>query len=104
MTAAHPDVVRALWAVHAAAFGLDLAAIAVALLGLSAAAASAGGISRWIRAAAWPGAACLLLASAFTTALTNGGPWMAVGLVGFAVWIVFVVATSVSLLHSQQVA
>ncbi|HEX3426695.1 MAG TPA: hypothetical protein VHT30_11225, partial [Acidimicrobiales bacterium] len=34
------DIVQALWAVHAAAFGLDLAAIAVALVGLSAAAAS----------------------------------------------------------------
>jgi hypothetical protein len=37
----------------------------------------------------------------FTTALTNGGPWLAVGLVGFIVWLVFVVGASVSLLRSN---
>jgi hypothetical protein len=51
-----PPVVQALWAIHAGAFGLDLAA--------------------------------------------NGGQWIAVGLVGFLVWIVFVAAASVSLLRS----
>jgi hypothetical protein len=36
--ASSPAVVQALWTLHAAAFGLDLAAIAVALIGLSRAA------------------------------------------------------------------
>jgi hypothetical protein len=98
---ASPDVVQALWAVHAGAFGLDLAAIAVALVGLSGAAASVGGIPAWIRVAAWPGAVCLLVASVFTTALANGGPWMAVGLIGFVIWLVFVIAASISLLRSN---
>jgi hypothetical protein len=53
--AASPAVIQALWAVHAAAFGLDLAAIAVALLGLSHAAASTRLIPARLAVAAWPG-------------------------------------------------
>ncbi len=99
--AASPAVVQALWAVHAAAFGLDLAAIAVALLGLSYAAVSISLIPAWCRVPAWPAAACLLTAAVFTVALANGGPWVAVGLAGFAVWLVFVITASVSLLRSR---
>jgi hypothetical protein len=101
--AASPAVVQALWALHAAAFGLDLAAIAVALIGLSRAAASVPLIPAWLTVAVWPGAACLLIAAVFTVALTNGGPWVAVGLAGFIVWLVFVVTASVSLLRGRQI-
>ena len=101
--AASPAVVQALWAVHAAAFGLDLAAIAVALLGLSHAAASMRLVPGWLAVASWPGAACLLMAAVFTVALTNGGPWIAVGLAGFLVWLVFVIIASVSLLRDRPI-
>jgi hypothetical protein len=97
-----PDVVAALWAVRGAAFGLDLAAIAVALIGLSRAAASQSLIPAWIAVAALPAGACLLTASVFTVALTNGGPWLALALVGFIVWIAFIVAASISLLRHQD--
>jgi hypothetical protein len=97
-----PGVVQALWSLRGAAFGLDLAAIAVALIGLSNAAASVRLIPGWIRVAAVPGAVCLLIASMFTVALVNGGPWIALGLVGFLVWLVFVVVTSISLLRRAQ--
>ena len=101
--AASPAVVQALWAVHAAAFGLDLAAIAVALIGLSYAAASVRLIPAWLTVAAWPGAACLLTAAVFTVALANGGPWGAVGLAGFIIWLVFVITASVSLLRNHPI-
>lgn len=101
--AASPAVIQALWAVHAAAFGLDLAAIAVALLGLSYAAASVRLIPAWLTVAAWPGAACLLTAAVFTVALANGGPWGAVGLAGFIIWLVFVITASVSLLRNRPI-
>ncbi len=97
-----PAVVQALWTLRAAAFGLDLAAIAVALIGLSRAAAAMRLIPSWLALIAWPGAVCLLTASAFTVALADGGPWLAVGLVGFIVWIVFVITASVSLLRGRQ--
>ena len=101
--AASPAVVQALWAVHAAAFGLDLAAIAVALLGLSYAAVSMSLIPAWFKVAAWPAAACLLTASVFTVALANGGPWVAVALPGFAAWIVFVITASARLLRGHPI-
>jgi hypothetical protein len=102
--AASPAVVQALWALHAAAFGLDLAAIAVALIGLSRAAASMRLIPAWVTVVAWPGAACLLIAAVFTVALANGGPWVAVGLAGFVVWLVFVITASVSLLRGRRIS
>jgi hypothetical protein len=98
-----PGVVEALWAVHAAAFGLDLAAIAVALIGLSRAATASALMPPWLGAAVLPGAACLLIASVFTVALTNGGPWLGLGLVGFLFWLAFMVATSISLLRTPQI-
>ncbi|MGO9779105.1 MAG: hypothetical protein ACLPKE_09535 [Streptosporangiaceae bacterium] len=53
--------------------------------------------------AAWPGAACLLIVAVFAVALTNGGPWVAVGLAGFIVWLVFVITASVSLLRDHPI-
>jgi hypothetical protein len=100
--ASSPPVVQALWAVHAGAFGLDLGAIGVALLGLSRAAAASQLVPRWIEIVALPGAGCLLLASLFAVALANGGPWTAVALVGFVVWIVFFLVASVSLLRTHR--
>jgi hypothetical protein len=101
--ASSPAVVQALWTLHAAAFGLDLAAIAVALIGLSRAAASIPLIPAWLAVAALPGAACLLTAAVFTVALANGGAWvLALGLAGFITWLVFVVVTSVALLRRRQ--
>lgn len=101
--ASSPAVVQALWAVRGAAFGLDLAAIAVALIGLSHAAASMRLVPRWLTIAAWPASACLLVAATFTVALTNGGPWLPVGLAGFIVWLVFVITASLSLLRSRPI-
>jgi len=96
-------VVQALWTLRAAAFGLDLAAIAVALIGLSRAAAAMRLIPSWLALTAWPGAACLLTASVFTVALADGGPWLAVGIAGFIVWVVFIITASVSLLRGRQI-
>ena len=100
--ASSPAVVQALWTLRAAAFGLDLAAVGVALIGLSRAAAAMRLIPSWLALTAWPGAACLLTAATFTVALADGGPWLAVALAGFIVWIVFVITASVSLLRGRQ--
>ena len=98
-----PSIVEVLWAVHAAAFGLDFAAIAVALIGLSRAATASGLMPERLGVAVLPGAACLFLASTFTVALVNGGPWLGVALVGFLLWLVFGVVTSISLLRTPQI-
>jgi len=101
--ASSPTVVQALWAVRGAAFGLDLAAIAVALIGLSHAAASRQVAPAWLTIAAWPASAALLVAATFTVALTNGGPWIAVGLAGFIVWLTFLITASLSLLRNRPI-
>ena len=100
--ASTPAVVQALWAIHAGAFGLDLAAIAVTLIGLSRAARSGRLVGPWAAIAALPGAACLLIAATFTVASADGGPWIALGLVGFVTWLVFVVAASIALLRAPH--
>ena len=100
--ASSPAVVQALWTLRAAAFGLDMAAVGVTLIGLSRAAAAMRLIPSWLALTAWPGAACLLTAATFTVALADGGPWLAVGLAGFIVWVVFVITASVSLLRGRQ--
>jgi hypothetical protein len=102
--ASSPAVVQTLWALHAAAFGLDMAAIAVGLIGLSQAAASTALIPAWAKFAALPGAACLLVAAVFTVAITNGGPWIALGLIGFVVWLAFVVTASISLVRRRPIS
>jgi hypothetical protein len=102
--AASPDLVQVVWALHAAAFGLDLAAIAVALIGLSRAAASVGILPSWMAVVAVPGAACLFLPAVFTVAMSNGSPWFRLGIIGFIVWIAFVVISSISLLRRGEVS
>jgi hypothetical protein len=97
--AASPGVVEALWAFHAAAFGLVLAAQAVALVGLSRAALAAGLIPGWLDVPTLAGAGCLLVSSVFTVAIVNGGPWIALGLVGFFVWGVFIAVAGISLVR-----
>jgi hypothetical protein len=101
--AASPAIIQALWTLRAAAFGLDMGAIAVTLIGLSRAAASLSLIPAWLAVAALPGAACLTIASIFTVALADGGLWLAVGVAGFIVWLLFVAAASISLLRSRQI-
>ena len=101
--AAHPAVVEGLWVLHNAVFGFLLAAIGIALAGLSTAAAKSGLLSkRW--AVAGPVGATLMVAAAATTpAIIDGSPTFFVGVAGFAVWLAFVVRTGVALLRSREV-
>lgn len=99
-----PQVVRALWAIHSAAFGLNLAAIAIALLGLSRAARATGLIPRLLALIAIPGAACLLLAAIFTVAIVNGGNWLYLGYLGFATWGILLIVAGISLVTGRRPA
>lgn len=94
---ASPQVVTALWTVHSAAFGLNLAAIALALVGLSRAALATGLIPRPLARTALLGAACLFVAAIFTVAIAEGGKWLYLGYLGFVIWGVFLLVTGASL-------
>ena len=101
--AADAAVVDGLWVLHNAVFGFLLAAIGIALGGLSIAASKSGLLSkRW--AVAGPIGAALLVAGAATTpAIVDGSATFFIGVAGFVVWLAFVVRTSVALLRSREV-
>jgi hypothetical protein len=93
-----------LWVVHNAVFAVLTLSIAIALLGLSGAAVRSGLIHARFRFIGIFGA-CLL---GFNTAVaplivSSASPLMAVGLLGFACWVVFVVVTSYRLLAAEGV-
>ena len=95
--AGSPVFVEALWKLHSAAFALNFAAIAVTMLGLGEAAGAAGLVPRRLVIATRIGSLCLFIPSLFETAVVNGSKILAVALVGFIVWVVFVVTASVGL-------
>jgi hypothetical protein len=101
--AAEPSVVEGLWVLHNAVFGFLLAAIGIALAGLSTGAAASGLLSkRW--AIAGPVGGVLMVAAAATTpAILDGSPTSFVGVAGFAVWVAFVIRTAVALLRSRDI-
>jgi len=93
------DGVATSWAVHASAFGLNLTAVAIALLALSRLARRLHLVPRWVAVAAVPAAACLVVAALSTVSIVDGGPMLGVGLAGFLVWGIFLVALGIGLLR-----
>ncbi len=97
-----PAAVQVLWGLHGGAVGLNLVAIASALLGLSRAAAAQGLLPRWFEPIPLIGAACLFVAAVFTVAIVDGGAWLYLGFVGFIVWGVFLVLAGIALIRRRQ--
>jgi hypothetical protein len=100
--AADGPLVAALWAIHAGAFGLNLCAIAIALLGWSRFARSRALVPHWFGVVAVPGAACLFAAALSAVPIAAGSPIVYLGFAGFVVWGVFLVACAVGLLRGSH--
>jgi hypothetical protein len=100
--AADVAVVEGLWVLHNAVFGFLLAAVGIALGGLSTAAARSGLLSKRWSVAGPVGAALLVTGAATTPAIVDGSATFVVGVAGFAVWLAFVVRTAVALLRSAE--
>jgi hypothetical protein len=98
--ASAPGVVGALWTLHGAAFALNLAAIAVALVGLARAALQAGLIPSWLAVLSVPAAACLFCAAVGNVAIAEGSRWLYVAFPGFAVWAIFLLTAGTALVRS----
>lgn len=94
-----PGVVSALWVTHNTVFGVLLVSIAVALAGLSAAAAACGLVAKPWKAVGAVGALALAVTGAATPALVDGSRLIGLGLAGFLGWIAFVVAAALALLR-----
>ena len=99
--ASAPRVVGALWTLHGAAFALNLAAIAVALLGLSRAALAVGLIPSWLAVLSLPAAACLFCGAIGNVAIAEGSRWLYVAFPGFAVWAIFLLAAGAALIRTR---
>jgi hypothetical protein len=100
--AADVAVVDGLWVVHNAVFGLLLASIGIALVGLTRAASATGLLSTRWRTAGLVGGALLVIGAMTTPAIIDASPTMFIGFAGFAVWVAFVIRTSVALLRRPQ--
>ena len=101
--AADPSVVEGLWVLHNSVFGFLVAAIGIALAGLTtgrrqAVCCRSGGPSPV------PSARALMVAGADDhPAIVDGSPTFFVGVAGFAVWLAFVIRTAVALLRSRDI-
>jgi hypothetical protein len=104
VSGASPAVLTVIVTLYWAAFGINLLSIGTALLGLSQAAARARLIPRWLGLAGLLGGPLLIAGGMGSVAIANGSHWLIVGLVGFIVWLVFVITASVALLRCRPAA
>ncbi len=88
------------WQVHAAAFGLALPLMGATFAGTALATHASGLTPAWQRLTGLVGGGLLLVAGVGNLAVADGSPLIFVGLVGFAAWLVWLVATGVRLVRS----
>ena len=92
-------VFTALWSLHNAAFAMSFSALGVTLLGFSIGAHAAGISPTWQRSMGLLAAVLLLVAGFANAAVAEGSPIVFVGLLGFALWLVWLVTTGLRLLR-----
>lgn len=102
----HADeaVVSALWVTHNAVFGVLLVSIGVALAGLSAASATARIVPPAWKGLGLLGGVALAVAGGFTPALVDGSHILILGLLGFVVWMLFVLTSAWALFRDRDSA
>jgi hypothetical protein len=89
------------WQLHAAAFALALPALGATFIG-AALATHASGLTRpWQRLLGVAGGSLLILAGAGNLAIADGSPLLFVGVLGYAAWLVWLLATGVRLVRGQ---
>jgi hypothetical protein len=97
--AAAPDLAHVLWTLHNAVFTINLVAVGTALIGLGRAAALARLVPSWMGTLTAIGGGLLIASAIPAVAVVQGSPWMAVGLVGFLIWMVFLAVAGIALLR-----
>lgn len=100
--AAAPELSQLLWVMHNAVFTINLGALGVALFSLGRAATLSRLIPAWMGPVTAVGGGLLLASALPAVAVVNGSGWMAVGLLGFLVWMLFLALAGVSLLRAAR--
>ena len=88
------------WQLHAAAFALALPALGTTFIGAALAAHASGLTPAWQRLLGLVGGSLLLAAGVGNLAIADGSALIFVGLLGFAAWLVWLLATGVRLVRS----
>jgi hypothetical protein len=88
------------WRVHAAAFAMALPTLGTTFIGAALAAHASGLTSAWQRLLGLVGGSLLLAAGLGNLAIADGSPLLFVGLLGFAAWLVWLLAIGVRLVRS----
>jgi hypothetical protein len=89
------------WQVHAAAFALALPTLGTTFIGAALAAHASGLTPAWQRLLGLVGGSLLLAAGVGNLAIADGSALIFVGLLGFAAWLVWLLATGVRLVRSD---
>jgi hypothetical protein len=89
------------WQLHAAAFALALPALGTTFIGAALAAHASGLTPAWQRLLGLVGGSLLLAAGLGNLAIADGSALIFVGLLGFAAWLVWLLATGVRLVRSD---
>ena len=89
------------WQLHAAAFALALPALGTTFIGAALAAHASGLTPPWQRLLGVAGGSLLLAAGVANLAIADGSALLFVGLLGFAAWLVWLLATGVRLVRAR---
>jgi hypothetical protein len=81
------------WRLHAAAFAFSLPALGLTLIGAASAARASGLTPPWLRRVGLAGGGLLLAAGTANLAIAEGSAILFVGMPGYAVWLVWLLAT-----------
>lgn len=90
-----------MWQLHAAAFALALPALGATFIGAAFAAHASGLTKPWQRVLAVVGGSLAILAGLGNLAIASGSPLLLVGVLGLAMWIVWLIATGLRLIRGQ---
>ena len=90
------------WQIHAAAFGLALPMAGMTCISAALATHASGLTPPWQRLLGLAGGSLLLAAGIGCLAIADGSGLIFVGLLGFAAWIIWLVATGVRLMRTED--
>lgn len=97
-----PAILEALWGLRNVLFAFSQCFLAVVLAGLTHAATSDRLVPRWFRPAGLIGAALLLVIPLGAVPSTHTGDLIAIGGLGFLIWVVFLVTSGTALIRGDH--